>query len=581
VNSRKPLQWRAPRTLPAQPPPGGVVVTDSYDWWHFRRLGAHEPGLFARLSRGPELVSLAFDLYAALYKPRLRIRDGTETRLSAAIGYLLEKRGVLAALRRSTVLNEWATIVALPALLTPLLDALKRARKGGSGEPDEPGAGEAAVGAGAAVAAQVAANRAVGGSLTAYEAACSELAAFDAANGLSGIPGEESGASRPLSRNVAEPPLRRVGLPALLRSTGRSPLLAERTRLTRNVRTHRAAVQAARKQRRAAGEPHALAVAHGEDPAMNEAAVAAKRAVEESMALVEAVQQLFERNDQWGRGRGGMYSLPLDTVMDLGRMLQKQPALRRIIELAGRWSLTLKRRVPRGHSTLGRREVVGVEVGGDIHRLLPSELSLLGRSRHPALRRLTLARLAERRALLWQLRGPHLLGRGPVIVVVDTSGSMDGPRVVLAKGLVLALALRCWEKRRPLHVLTFGAPGELSEISFRPGDDFGPRLRACLRLGYGGGTDFDGPLQRVVELCSEKPWSQADAVFITDGYCDSLESTRASLAAAKRARDLEIIGLLLAQGRGLEGIADHVFVAAPGEDDGVPETLLHRLAGRL
>ncbi len=573
MSSRAPLSWRSRSELSAAPPSGNVISTDIYDWWHFRRLEAHEPTLFRRLARDHQLIPLAFDLYAALYKPRWRLKKEATVRLSAAIGYLLERRGLLHALRQKTVLNEWATVVALPLLLKPLFEALSKARR-----KDNPGSG-----AGGSVVAQLEGNRAVGRELKAYECACTALAEFDARHGLDALPADaKGGPARSLSKRVEQPPLRRRHLTQMLRTTGRPELLQERTRLTQTVEQCRASVRKARDGRGQKELVHALAVAFGDDPEMNAAVTAASTAVDEAMALVASVRHLFEENDRWGRERGSMYALPLDLVFELGNMLRTQPSLRKIVELAGRWSVTLKRRFPRGHSRHGRHEVVGVETGGDVHRLLPSELSLLGRRLHPLLRIVALARIVERRALLWELRGPHLLGRGPVIVVVDTSGSMEGPRVLVAKALVLALALRCWEKRRPMHVLTFGSATELSEFSLRPDDEFGPRIRRCLRIAFGGGTDFDSPLERVAQLCEAKPWSQADAIFITDGHCTVNQSTVERINAVKRARGLEIIGVLVAAGSGLERVADHTFRSEPGNDDGaLPDALLARLSNRL
>lgn len=414
--------------LGAEAPTATRLVLDGYDWWHFRRLGAHVPELARKLRGDPNLVPLAFDLYGLLYKPSPTRRPGAHAMLSDALADELERTGALTSLRARTVLDEWATVTALPALLEPLLLAMNARVLAAEAEPPR----------------------------DAIASAC--------------------------ERAVAR--------------------------------------------------------------------------VAEMMESVARVESLFRENDTWGRHRGALRELPLEELLHLGRMLAEDRSLEEILETAGRWTVTLKRRFPRSGSARGRNEVRSVDLGGELERLLPSELVLL---RHPLLRRVVLARLVERRAMVTTMHGPKSLGRGPVIVVVDTSGSMGTERLRLAKSFCLALAMRCWETRRPFVMLTFGAPGELVETTFSSQDHFLRRLHGCLGMAFGGGTDFDGPLRRVCELATKKPWSQADAIFVTDGHCNVSPETRRQLAASKRATDLEIIGVLVGAGAGLDDIADVTY----------------------
>jgi len=425
---RRPLHWTRDVDLGGEPPTTTRLVLDTYDWWHFRRLGAHVPELAKKLRQQPNLVPLAFDLYGLLYKPSPARRPGVHSMLSDALADELERTGALGSLRARTVLDEWATVTALSSLLDPLLDAL-----------------------------------------------AAQAESVDAAPPKDAI---ASACERAITR------------------------------------------------------------------------------VAEMMETVEQVETLFRENDTWGRHRGALRELPLEELLRLGRLLREDRSVKDILETAGRWTITLKRRFPRGGSAKGRNEVRSVDLGGELERLLPSELVLL---RHPLLRRVVLAKLVERRAMVTTMHGPKSLGRGPVIVVVDTSGSMGTERLKLAKSFSLALAMRCWETRRPFVMLTFGAPGELVETAFTSQDDFLKRLYGCLGMAFGGGTDFDGPLRRVCELATRKPWSQADAIFVTDGHCNVSPDIKQKLSRTKQATDLEVIGVLVGAGVGLDGIADVTY----------------------
>jgi len=93
-------------------------------------------------------------------------------------------------------------------------------------------------------------------------------------------------------------------------------------------------------------------------------------------------------------------------------------------------------------ATHGLDDVVGVEPGGDVGRLLPSELARL---MIPELELDTLRRIAERQALCREHHATESVGKGPIIVSIDESGSMEGEKAHTAKALALALA---WIARR-------------------------------------------------------------------------------------------------------------------------------------
>lgn len=426
-----PLHWSPMRMLDDAPPADVSLELDAYDFWHFRRLGAHAPELADLLKRAPALAGVAFDLYGMLYKPSPRVRERARNARTRAFVDHLERSGTLSALRARTVLDEWATVIALPALLGALL---------GGEDHERPDAG--------------------------------------------------SGEREPSSEELS---------------------IASNAALSR---------------------------------------------IAEQWEAAEQVMSILRDNDTWGRGRGAGRELPLPDLLRLGELIARDRHARAVLDMAGRWAFAMKRRPRRIGAGKGREEVWGVELGPDLARLVASERVLLA---HPIARRVVLARAIERRALVTAMRGPSTQGKGPVIALVDTSGSMGSERSKLAKSLCTALALRCGETRRPLHVLTFGGPGELHETSFVRATDFVTRLHRCLSMTFGAGTDFDGPLRRVCELVTTAPWSSADALVVTDGFCEVSAPVRELLAKTKRRTDLEILGVLVGKGTGLNGLADAIF----------------------
>ena len=130
------------------------------------------------------------------------------------------------------------------------------------------------------------------------------------------------------------------------------------------------------------------------------------------------------------------------------------------------------------------------------------------------------------------------------------------------------------------------ATGVVDDRQFPSREDFMPRLRACLSLAFGGGTDYDGPLGRVCDLSTEKPWSQADAIVVTDGHGKVSAEVKSRLGRMRRRANLEIIGVLLGNGPGLEEVADEIYEVDErrlvGRTEAKPElALFERVARRI
>ncbi|MEX1368860.1 MAG: VWA domain-containing protein [Nannocystaceae bacterium] len=178
-------------------------------------------------------------------------------------------------------------------------------------------------------------------------------------------------------------------------------------------------------------------------------------------------------------------------------------------------------------------ETRGIERGDSLSRMLPAEAAMLG---HPKLRTLWHARRAERALLLYNVEGleyePSLREvegeeqtdgvrprpeRGPIIAVVDTSGSMHGTPEQVAKALVLeALRTALMEKRR-CFVYAYSGPEQVLEHELALTDDGLGRLMEFLGMSFCGGNDETGVLLRVLARLGEEGWAKADVVFVSDG----------------------------------------------------------------
>jgi len=242
--------------------------------------------------------------------------------------------------------------------------------------------------------------------------------------------------------------------------------------------------------------------------------------------------------------------LQRDTArFDLIQAVSERPDLQRILRMAGRIR-RIASRAAETRSTDAYEEVVDIELGADIPRLLPTELMMLV---DPDLEMVALARIAERRAMQYKLEGHEPLGRGPIIFLRDVSGSMGGAPNEWGAAVHVAMIGQAARERRPLYSALFNsgvhsprilapagyrdlkwAGGTLALGSERASDKTAPGAAAleAAKVGAGGGTNFDRPLEFAFAAGVTEP--RADFVFLTDGAAYANETTLERLKAAKR-----------------------------------------------
>jgi uncharacterized protein with von Willebrand factor type A (vWA) domain len=173
--------------------------------------------------------------------------------------------------------------------------------------------------------------------------------------------------------------------------------------------------------------------------------MATLRAVGKALAeAAKEVEAIKEAEGALGFGPSSPGGNDAQSIAELYRRVRDDPALKRICELAGRFRRVAQSK-QRRKAIHGMDDVVGVEPGGEIGRLLPAELAKLAM---PELELDTLRRIVERQALCREHHSTEPVAKGPIIVVVDESGSMEGERVHTAKALALAMAWIARQQRR-------------------------------------------------------------------------------------------------------------------------------------
>jgi uncharacterized protein with von Willebrand factor type A (vWA) domain len=206
--------------------------------------------------------------------------------------------------------------------------------------------------------------------------------------------------------------------------------------------------------------------------------------------------------------------------MELASRIRKSSGLRELAEKVGRF-VRLAMAEQAQKIVHGIDEVHDVELGNDIHNVLPSELLNLA---DDDLDILFLKKFADKELLQYKLRGKEKVARGAIICMIDSSGSMMGARDTWARAVAIALLHIAYRQGRDFYGIIFSGPHDgLLEFSFPKGIAGPKEVLDFAESSMYGGTDFELPINRGVKVLETQfngeGSQKGDLVMITDGEC--------------------------------------------------------------
>ena len=114
--------------------------------------------------------------------------------------------------------------------------------------------------------------------------------------------------------------------------------------------------------------------------------------------------------------------------------------------------------------------------------------------------------------------------KGPIIICVDTSGSMNGTPESIAKTVTFALSKIAIEEERKCYLISFSTGIETLDLSdFKSGNALG-NLIQFLRMSFHGGTDALPALTEALKMLQEDDYKNADVLMISDFVMGNLGS---------------------------------------------------------
>lgn len=265
--------------------------------------------------------------------------------------------------------------------------------------------------------------------------------------------------------------------------------------------------------------------------------------------LPEQLDQADEMRRSMGLGSGRQGQVGAAERLELGERLMRSRKLQLLAKLVGAFREVAfearRRRVVRNP-----QELHAVSTGAHLDRLLPSEL--LGLPRHQGvLHREFLRRFAEGQLLEYELHGAS--SRGPMVVCVDGSGSMQGTKEIWAKAVALTLMEIARREKRRCLAIVFSSGAQLFEVELLgTGGRWNGRapvldanVLAFAEHFPGGGTDFEPPMRRALDAVAAGTYRRGDIVFITDGHAHVSDALVDEITSARKRHRFRVRGILV------------------------------------
>jgi len=306
---------------------------------------------------------------------------------------------------------------------------------------------------------------------------------------------------------------------------------------------------------------------------------ALKRMQLKTAELAGEIDQAAEDSRDFSRefGQGGRVAA--GARLELGRRLARNKKLGELARMVGRFKQDA-RALKRKTLERGVAEAYDIELGSELGRLIPAELLAM---HHPVLKRDFHRRVLEGTVLQYRLRDDEQKGKGPMVVCIDVSSSMQGDKEMWSKAVALTLMDIARRQRRLFRAVMFSS-GEVSlkVLDLNRERRYQPDLNKVVEMAEyfpGGGTDFETPIDAAVKLLGEKKLKRGDIVIITDGESQVSPEWLARLRERKDELDFSIFAVLVdvgsAETSSLAQFADRITSVKRISDEHARDIFLH------
>ena len=257
------------------------------------------------------------------------------------------------------------------------------------------------------------------------------------------------------------------------------------------------------------------------------------------------VQEVSELCEAWGLGTGENCQVAFQNKKDAIERIRRSSKLHQLTDLVGKFkeSAIVEQKKKAKH---GAVEIKGVTTGDKIQDTLPSDrMNLCNDITKGDFYR----RMSEHGLLQYSKESNKQKNKGPIIVCVDTSGSMQGDEEIWSKALTVGILEVAQMHKRDFACIIYSSHADNPIVIKK--DEIAPqKIIDCAERFHNGGTSFEAPLNEALELIKDSTFKNADIVFITDGDCYVSDNFSRKFKQIKEDKDFRTLGVLVNMGCG-------------------------------
>ncbi|ADG72875.1 VWA domain-containing protein [Brachyspira murdochii] len=290
--------------------------------------------------------------------------------------------------------------------------------------------------------------------------------------------------------------------------------------------------------------------------------------------FLDYLKDIMELENALGEETGSLFDLSLGNLLkrdieyikQLANLIKSNENIKKLCDMLGRFvkeeeSYRIEKvlRKETFHTSVrdinSEDEIVGITYSRDIHNILPQEKLLLAEG---VLETLFGVKYFENRLLTFKKEGytdyyyDEMIEdemkvveddkKGPIIICVDTSGSMSGVPETVAKAVTLYLASRAMKQKRNCYLINFSTQIETMDLTYPNTMD---NLIEFLRLSFNGGTDAVPALRHAIKTMNTENYKKSDLLFISDFVFNGFTDDDYKLAEAQKKNENRFYSLII------------------------------------
>ena len=207
-------------------------------------------------------------------------------------------------------------------------------------------------------------------------------------------------------------------------------------------------------------------------------------------------------------------------------------------------------------ASVAHSDIHGVEEGNDLQALMPTEVALFAEF---ATEDLFFMKYAMRQLQLFSNRSDSVRKKqesqtkrreprqikGPMIVAIDTSGSMSGKAESIAKALLLEITQMAKKQHRKCFLLSFSVRAQALDTAHSGN---WKKVREFMVSHFSGGTDGEEMLKTALHTLTQENYLMADVLIISDFEFDFCCKPTESRIRKEQERGVRFYGLQIGNG---------------------------------